>query len=169
MGIFTRMSGITRFGRPVYQHANKEYLFYWEATKHWMIGADYTKFGAGVYSQASDALDAYLVPKGSWMETKVGGWQANPAITVVCTSTGMHLAAVHNTVRDFRTCMEKHTQHMCGPGAGELLAGWSPCVRDYCWGGGAETTGPRGLNLVIHPAGQCSCRALTTRHSRLSI
>ena len=104
MGIFTRMSGITRFGRPVHQHANKEYLFYWEATKYWIIGPDYTKYSAGVHSQASDALDAYMVPKGTWIEYSAdGGWQANPAITVGCTSTGMHFAAVHNTLRDFQT------------------------------------------------------------------
>jgi len=94
MGTFTRVSGVMRFGRPVYQHANKEYLFYWEATKHWLIGPDYTKNSAGVHSQASDALDAYLVPNGTWIENSAdGGWLASPAITVGCTSTGTHLAA----------------------------------------------------------------------------
>ena len=103
MGIFTLVSGVTRFERPVYQHANRQYLYYSEATKYWMIGPDYTNTTVGIHSQASNALDAYLVPKGSWSEYDGSGWQANPAITVVCTSTGMHLAAVHNALRDFQT------------------------------------------------------------------
>ena len=95
MGIFTRMSGITRFGRPVYHRGSlynrvgedNFYLFYWEATKRWLIGYDYTQDRGNVQSIGSDAPDAYLVPFG-WMESKGGGqWQANPAITVVCTST----------------------------------------------------------------------------------
>jgi len=102
---FTRVSGVVRFDRPVYQNANKNYLYYWELSTQavWLIGSDYTKATAGIHSQASNALDAYLVPKGSWSEYDGSGWQANPAITVVCTSTGMHLAAVHNALRDFQT------------------------------------------------------------------
>ena len=103
MGTFTRMSGVTRFGRPVYQSANQQYLYCWEGIKAWLIGPDYTKASVGIHSQASNALDAYLVPKGSWMEFDEGGWQANPAMTVVCTFTGVHLAAVHNALRDFQT------------------------------------------------------------------
>ena len=111
MGTFTRVSSVTRFGRPVHQHANKEYLFYWEATKYWLIGPDYTKDGAGVHSQASDALDAYLVPVGKWYEWKDGGWLASPAITVGCTSTGTHLAAA--VTAKLQTCLCAHRAQPC--------------------------------------------------------
>ena len=127
MGNFTRVSGVTRVGRPVYQNANKQYLVYWAEYTIWMIGPDYTKYTPGVVStSSSNTLDAYLVPAGNWYEAKDGSWQANSAITVVCTSAGMHLAAVHNTLCEFQTLVEKHAQHICGPVAGEFLAGWSP-------------------------------------------
>ena len=104
MGTFTRMSGVTRFGRPVYQNANQQYLYYWEGIKAWLIGADYTKGTAGVISEdGGNELDAPLVPAGNWYEHKDGSFQANSDITVICTSTGMHFAAVHNTLCDFQT------------------------------------------------------------------
>ena len=88
MGIFTRMSGVTRFGRPVYQSANQQYLYYWAEHASWKIGEDYTKDGAWVTSEdGGNELDAPAVPVGKWYEWKDGGWQANPAITVICTST----------------------------------------------------------------------------------
>ena len=37
MGTYTRV--FTRSDRPVYKNANKYYLYYWEKTKQWMIGA----------------------------------------------------------------------------------------------------------------------------------
>ena len=88
MGTFTRVSGVTRFSRPVYQSANQQYLYYWAENKAWEIGEDYTIDFAGVTStNGGDELDAPLVPVGKWFEWKDGGWQANPAITVICTST----------------------------------------------------------------------------------
>ena len=60
MGTYTRMSSVTRFGRPVYQHANKAYLFYWGEKKWWIIGSDYTKENATFYARPSDALEAHL-------------------------------------------------------------------------------------------------------------
>ena len=99
MGTFTRVSGVTRFGRPVYQHANKEYLFYWEEHKSWKIGEDYTKSHAGVASEdGGNELDAPMVPMGKWYESKGGTWQANSDITVICTSTGAHFAPVDTTL-----------------------------------------------------------------------
>ena len=131
MGIYTRVTGfkglITRFGRPVYQHANKQYLFYWEASKYWLIGFDYTKNSGGV-TIASDALDAHLVRGGGWREWYYsagrGTWQTNSAIKARCTEPGMHFAAAQHSLC-FPDLVETHAQSSSwgGPRAGALPAG----------------------------------------------
>ena len=110
MGTYTRID-VKRFDRPVYEHFNqafnkKEYLFYWEyvpaGTSGWGIGLDYYTLDRmtirSLPSDASDALDAHLVQAGDWYAYVYSSWQANPAITVVCTSTGMHFAAAGKLV-----------------------------------------------------------------------
>ena len=122
MGTFTRMSGVTRSGRPVYKHANKGYLFYRGDKKWWMIGPNYTNFIGTFYAQTSDALEAHLVPAGNWLEHKGGGvWQANAAFTVVCTP-GMHLAAAAARPQ---TCLCAHRPPPWSPVATpHALASW---------------------------------------------
>ena len=87
----------------MYSEEFLSYLYYseLEAKHYWMIGPDYTKDSAWVHSQAGDALDASQVPAGSWAETAFSSWQLNSAMTVGCKPTGMHLAALHNTLLRF--------------------------------------------------------------------
>lgn len=98
MGTFTRVIGITRFDRPVYQNANKRYLYFWADDKDWKIGSDYTTAESNIASKSDgNELDAHLVPVGNWSEVKKGGgWQANSAIAVACTTTGTHPTAAEN-------------------------------------------------------------------------
>ena len=108
MGTYTRID-IKRFDRPVYEHFNqafnkKEYLYYWQdvqaSVSAWGIGLDYTAgVNLAIKSLPSNALDAHLVQAGDWYAYIYNSrWAANPAITVVCTLTGMHFAAAGKLV-----------------------------------------------------------------------
>jgi hypothetical protein len=98
MGTFSRVVGLTRFGRPVYKNADK-YLFYLGAKRHWMIGPDYTKDSGWVHAQPSNAVGAHLVPAGSWFEHLGNGkWKANLAIAATCKTAGTYRVATDHVL-----------------------------------------------------------------------
>ena len=101
MGTYTRVSGVVRFDRPVYQNVDKNarsYLYFCEKCKKWRTGPDYksTSIARGdeITSKSYDVwepedADQVGFTKGWYDKQSDGSWKSNPAIKVSCKTRGV--------------------------------------------------------------------------------
>jgi len=67
-------------GRPIYQHSNGQYLYYWAEFKMWRVGDSFDAAAAGLTSEASGA--ACPEDAGAWRVYSGGAWAAVSTVAV---------------------------------------------------------------------------------------
>lgn len=85
MGRYERLPAVIQDGRPVYfSESRKQYLFYVQKTRHWVVGGDRHSDNGGIFKPG--VADCPDQPDGGvWMVWEAHAWQSVP-VSVRCSA-----------------------------------------------------------------------------------
>jgi len=119
-GIFSKVDGVMSAHLPVYQNADGQYLYFWDAYSDWRIGSDWTKDSAGVESNGNqkacptDTTGWSLWYDGTWNSVDV----SLTCVTVALPDLGCGPGKPGPSGCD-QQCGSTKTQDQCGECGGD--------------------------------------------------